>query len=96
MYTAELIQKIQFLNGTFTPSEARDLISKSIDEQIEFYKLQHLSQWMKDNTISKHQLEIKIDELQQKKQELLDMVKIAKIEDTKLNIRGDFKISLEN
>lgn len=95
MYISELMQKVQFQNGTFTPSEARDVISKVIDDQIAFYKLRHLSHWVKDNTIDPNLLEDKIAQLRQQKRELMEMVKEAKLTGNQLSICGEFKINIE-
>ncbi len=39
----EVIQKVQLVDGKFTPSEASDVIKGLIQEKINFHKLQRLS-----------------------------------------------------
>jgi hypothetical protein len=94
MYTSELIQKVQFLNGTYTPTEAREVILKVIDDQINYHKLQHLSSWIKDDSISPDSLENKITELKRRKRELSRLIREARAEGTKLTIDGGFNVSL--
>ena len=39
----EVIQKVQLVEGKFTPSEAADVVSSLISEKINFHKIQRLS-----------------------------------------------------
>lgn len=39
----ETLQKVQLVEGKFTPSEASDIVNALIDEKINFHKLQRLS-----------------------------------------------------
>lgn len=95
MYTSELMQKVEFLNGTFTPSEARDILLKVIDHQINFYKLQHLSNWIKDHSVSQDLQKERIAQLEDRKRELAELITEARAEEARLTIHGDFNISLE-
>ncbi|MFT6320674.1 MAG: hypothetical protein ACJAT4_001602 [Granulosicoccus sp.] len=95
MYTSELNQKVQVLNGTFKPSEARDIISKMIDDQINFYKLQNLSHWIKDCNISQASLDEKILKLQNTKQELNEIIKEAQAVGENVRLRNYFDLSIE-
>jgi hypothetical protein len=94
MYTSELMQKVQFINGTFTPTEAREVILKVIDDQINYHKLQHLSSWIKDDSVSPELLENKIAELERRKRELTGLIREARAEGAKLTINGGFNISM--
>ena len=49
MYPTQVMKKMQFVDGEFTPTEAKDIINKIIEDQSNFYKLQHLSHWIGNN-----------------------------------------------
>ncbi|MFK7775520.1 MAG: hypothetical protein AB8F94_25485 [Saprospiraceae bacterium] len=94
MYTSELMEKVQVLNGTFKPSEARDIISKMIDDQINFCKLQNLSHWIQDCNTSQNLLDEKIAKLQHRKQELNEMIKEAQVTGGKVILNNYFDLSI--
>ena len=94
MQTVELMQSLKFPDGTLRPTEAKEVLLKIIEDQIDFYKLQHLSQWIKNNTTDPNVLHEKISQLEQNKKELEDIIQVAKTEGCSLNIEGDFKLSL--
>lgn len=95
MYTSELMQKVQVINGSFKPSEARDIISKMIDDQINFYKLQNLSHWIQDCNLSQDLLDEKIAKLQHRKQELNEIIKVAQAGGEKVRLCNYFDLSIE-
>ena len=96
MYTKDLMQRVQFLSGEFKPSVAKQLCSKMIDEQINFYKLQNLSQWIGNNNLSPDILDDKIATLHQRKNELNAIINKARDKGSKVNIYGDFKIEIQD
>lgn len=96
MYISELMQKVEFLNGTFTPTEARNVILKVIDDQINSHKLQYLSSWIKDDSVSPDFLEHKIAELERRKRELAALIREAKAEGVNLTVNGGFNVSFES
>jgi len=88
------IQRLQLLEGSFTPSEANDVITSIIDKNINFYKLQHLSLWEKDHTISSDSVNELISELNFKKNNLKRIIAQAKETGSKLSIESMFEIKL--
>jgi hypothetical protein len=95
MYTTESLQRLQFVNENCTPSEAKDVVTKVIDDQISFYKLKNLSHWIKDNDCDQVSYYAKIDRLNNKKKELEKLIKEAQSEGLKIKLCGDFHITLE-
>ena len=95
MSKTELLQKVQFVNSSCTASEAIEVISKVIDDQIKFCKIQNPSEWIKDNDCDQNPMNAKIKSLTQRKQELIELTKKAQATGAKLNLCGDFQISLE-
>lgn len=43
MTAVEVIQKVQLVDGVFTPSEAKDIVNALIKEKINFHKIHRLS-----------------------------------------------------
>ena len=81
-------QKVQFLKGEFTPLEAKDMIYRMIDEQINQYKLQHLSRWEHDHNTSVEAIDQKIENLKRIKQEFAEMIRQAREENCQVNLSG--------
>lgn len=52
------------------PHESKDMIIKMIDNQINNYKLEYLSQWEKDHSTTDELKNKKIEELKAKKKEI--------------------------
>ena len=95
MYTTDLLEKVQFLNGTFAPTEARDILFKVIDDQIKFYKIQNLGRWMKNHDCEQESCNQAIEQLKQKKSDLAAIIREAQEENGNITLRGDFIISLD-
>ena len=85
-------KQVHFLDGTLKPLEAKQVMLKVLDDQINYYKLQNLSCWMKDNTCNPY--ESKIKELNQNKNELRRIINEAQTEGCNLSLHGDFKVAL--
>ena len=96
METATLTpsKKIRMVEGYFSPSEAKDLISSMIDGQISFYKLQHMSCWESDHTLDTQVLDEKIAKLTAMKADLKNLVKEAKTNGSRIKIQSDLSLEL--
>ena len=95
MILADVMQEVKLVNGTFTPSEARDIVSGIIDKQINFYKLQHLSKWVGNNNTSPDSIDKKIAALQKERAEFMKMINQAKREGLRLTLNSGMEVVLE-
>ena len=87
-------QKMQLINENFSPSEAFDIIASSIEGNINFYKIQHLSSWEGNHSLSRNELDEKISLLNHQKNELRKLIREAKEAGYDLNIEGQINIKL--
>ncbi|WP_222981972.1 hypothetical protein [Flagellimonas meishanensis] len=89
-------QKIQLVDGSFTPSEANDVIQALLDEKINFHKLQRLS-WCEGNKNANTKFpDERIKELEREKKIAKDFINSVREEGKRLRIDGILKITLED
>lgn len=98
MRSEKLNKQVELLNGSFTPSEVGDLIIKSIDQQINTYKLQNLSNWIHDHNCDQAPCKANIERLQHRKRELQGLIAEAKSAgcNLKLSEKIDIKMDRSN
>ena len=96
MQTPELSQKLQITDGSFSPNEVRDLVLKPINDQINFYKLKNLSNWIHDHNTNQDFCEEKIAQLKARKQELTEMINEAKMLGCNMKLKESFEISFDS
>lgn len=95
LHMTEVIQKVQLVEGKFTPSEAADMISALISEKIKFHKLQRLSMLEGDETSNCSESYLRIKELEDERMIAREFIKIAKMEGYNLKINGTLEISFD-
>ncbi len=79
---------INLVDGTFTPSEASDVITALIDEKINFHKIQRLQIWEGNHKSKTHGLDNRIQELQTEKELARDIINEARTKGCNLVING--------
>ena len=89
-------QKIQLVDGTFTASEAADVILALLDEKINFHKLQRISWCEGDNAANTNYPDGRISELQNEKRIAKDFINSVRHEGKRLRIDGILNITLED
>ena len=100
METKELIrngkttQKVQLIKGSFTASEASDIITALIDEKINFHKIQRLQAWEGNHKDSTPELNSRIEELKVEKQIAKDFISGVRSTGKLLKIEGTIEISV--
>ena len=88
-------QKIQLVDGSFTPSETLDVVQALLQEKINFHKLQRIS-WCEGNQeADTHYPDGRIAELEAEKQIIKDFVAQVRGEGKNLRINGVLEIVLE-
>lgn len=93
--TVKTKQKIQLVDGTFTPSEACDVITALIDQKINFHKLQRLSWCEGDCDANTQYPDDRIQELENEKVIAKTFINSLRPEGKRLRIDGILKITLE-
>jgi hypothetical protein len=78
MKTTQSIQKMNFVNDTLSPVEAKELLEQLLDKHIQLCKLKSLSQWVGDHSADTKPIDMKMKDLNSRKQELNEIVLMAK------------------
>lgn len=88
-------QKINLVDGTFSPSEASDVIIALLEQKINFHKLQRLS-WCEGNKDANTKYpDDRIHELENEKTIAREFIKSVRWEGKRLRISGVLNITLE-
>jgi len=93
MVHTEVIQKINLVEGQFTPSEAQDVMDALIREKINFHKVQRLQQLIGDSDCETGELNGRIAQLLEEKQKVKAFVAEARSAGRKLVINGTLELS---
>lgn len=92
----EVIQKVQLIEGTFTPSEASDIVTALISEKINFHKLKSLSIREGNENEDCEYSHNRIKELEDERMIAREFMKIASKEGYNLKISGTIEISFDD
>lgn len=95
MISIGVAQQLDALNGTYSPSEARDILANIIDYQINFYKLKHLSQWERNHNASAATIDNKIKKLVQQKKDMIELTNKARLGGLRITLGGTLELSLK-
>ncbi len=88
-------QKIQLVDGTFTPSETADIVLALLNEKINFHKLQRIS-WCEGSAEADTKYpDGRIAELEKEKAVTKEFVTQVRHKGKKLRINGVLEISVE-
>jgi len=95
MITTEVIQKLDLVNGVFTPLEARDAIGTLIDGKINFHKTHRISSWEGDNNSANEKMDTnRIQELLEEKVNLRRIYLEAKEMGKNIKIKGTLELEI--
>ncbi|MFT6837446.1 MAG: hypothetical protein ACJAUO_002033 [Sediminicola sp.] len=86
-------QIVQLVKGVFTPSEAYDVMISLINEKINFHNLQRLQLWEENNGFDTDQLDGRIKELLEEKQNVIEIIEKFKGLGKDLKINGILEIT---
>ncbi|MBP4138739.1 hypothetical protein [Flavobacterium geliluteum] len=90
----KIMQKIQLVQGEFTPSEASDVIMSLIDEKINFHHNQRLQKWEQNHKHDSEELEDRIKQLEKEKQKTREFIANAKALKKNILINGILEIAI--
>jgi hypothetical protein len=96
MVSTEVIQKVNLIEGEFTPSEANDIVDALIREKINFHKVQRLQKLIGDCDCETEELSGRISELLKEKQKARHFFTEARKSGRKLVINGTLEISYQD
>ncbi|MHA7831537.1 MAG: hypothetical protein ACX93O_10585 [Flagellimonas sp.] len=85
-------RKIQLVDGTFTPTEASDVMTALIDEKINFHKIQRLKIWEGNHSSKTNILDNRIDELEKEKMTARAIIEQARKNGKNITINGILEI----
>jgi hypothetical protein len=88
-------KKVNIEELGFELSDSRSLIFKLIDEKINACKLQYLSQWVKDHTVTTEERDEKIKALQGKKEDLTALFKECDLRESRVDFNVVLDLKLE-
>ena len=92
--TIKTAQKIQLVQGSFTASEACDVITVLLNEKINFHKLQRLSWCEGDKDANTKYPDERIAELEKEKVIAREFINSLRYEGKRLKIEGTLNITL--
>ena len=87
-------QQIQLVTGSFSASEASDIICALLDEKINFHKLQRLKLWEGSHGCQTNQLDGRIHELEEEKKVAREFIARVRESGRALKISGTLEITL--
>ena len=91
----EVLQKVQLVDGKFTPSEASDVISALIEEKINFHKIQRLSLCEGNENSNLSYPNGRIAELKEEKRIAKEFLAKARAQGVNVRINGTLEITFE-
>ncbi|WP_028376575.1 hypothetical protein [Leeuwenhoekiella sp. MAR_2009_132] len=100
METKELVksketqQKIQLVKGTFSTSEASNVVLSLIDQKINFHKIQRMQLWEKNHNRDSNQIDTRIQELIEEKRIATAFINNASRLGQNLKIDGILTLSI--
>ncbi len=96
MTIAPATQKIQLIEGQFTPSEASDIICGMLTEKIKFHKVQRLSEFIGNCESSDTDSHRRIAELEEERRKMKAFAAEARATGSKITISGTLQMSMED
>ncbi|WP_417371816.1 hypothetical protein [Gelidibacter japonicus] len=86
-------QKIQLVNGEFTPSQASDVIMSLINQKINYHKIEGLQLWERNHKYDQEPLSNRIKELEVERKIASDFISKMREEGKNLKITGILKMT---
>lgn len=92
MVVNEIMQKIQLVQGKFSPAEALEILETLISERINFHKIQKLRMWESDHSCNTTYLDKIIAELANDKDMTKNLIDEAVRKGYKVEISGKLEV----
>jgi len=94
MLTTCDIEEMKFITEDFAPSDARELVNTILDRYANFYKLQYITQWEKDHATDKVSFDNKVNEIQEQKRQLNEIIALARQEGKSVQVEGKIELTI--
>jgi hypothetical protein len=94
MTTTDVMLKLKLVDGTFTASEASDVINSLIKEKINFHKLHRLSMTEGDMNCNTGEDNSRISQLEHAQAEFKEFCKEARYANKRIKISGMLDVEL--
>ncbi len=94
MIVTDVMHKVQLVDGTFTASEASDVINSLIDVKVNFHKLHRLSMCEGDMYSDTSYDDSRLNELLQEKKDFKEVMKELRQSGKRIKINGILKVEV--
>ena len=91
----EVKQKINLVDGQFSPSEASDVVGSLINEKINFHKIQRLGMFIHDEDEDAAELNGRVQELMDERKRAKAFIAEARAQGYNVRISGTLEITFE-
>ena len=95
MITTDLLLDVKQFSETFSPTEAREVISSVIDKKINSCKVEYLSQWERNHHFESYGSDELINSLKMQKQDLIDLINEANRNGQKVKLNCSIELTHE-
>jgi hypothetical protein len=93
MLVKDLIQKVQLVEGQFSPSHAAQVVTSLLDTKINFHKLIKLSACIAEHEADTEYVDRRIEELELEKLVAQELIKEARMKGQNIRINGTLELN---
>ncbi len=94
MLVKEQAEKKPFLNGSFAPSEAQEIVNSVVKQYRNCYNLQYMKNWECNHDFDSSEIDKKLESLRSLQEELNDVIRIAREAGTRVDVEALSKLSV--
>ena len=95
MLVKEQVVKKPFLNGSFAPSEAQEIVNSVVKQYRNCYSLEYMKSWEGNHDFDSSEIDKKIESLKSLKEELNEVIRIAREAGTRVDVEALSKLSVQ-
>ena len=93
MLVQQQVDRRPSLNGSFSPSEAQEIVNSLVKQYQNCYQLQFMKSWEANHDFDSSEIDKKIDSLQSLQEELNEVIRTAREAGTRVDIEALSKLS---
>ena len=94
MLVKEQVNNKPFLNGSFDPSEAQEIVNSVVKQYRNCYNLQYMKSWEGNHDFDSSEIDKKVESLQLLQKELSAMIGLARQAGTRVDVEALSKLSI--
>lgn len=94
MLVKEIVNDQPFLNGSFSPSEAQEIVTSVVKQYRNCYNLQYMKSWEGNHDFDSKEIDKKIESLKLLQKELNAMIRIAREAGTRVDVEALSRLSI--